>query len=522
MKKIVSSYLNLPLIVEHLDSARYSASHLPIYKYKLLGVIYCSDNHLSYNLLKDYCDNVNQLVADLTDIGLITLTTSDNPGKGKAARTYTVNGRFLSGTPTELTITDKEYSVVMSVVNKNIKRGQEANAPANRISLSVGVDDIPSIITTESVLNPGLNDPSVATRQAELLIDLVTGNFNSNRSRASRCYSTLTELKSCFHKYITIDGASLVGLDQSATYLTILPAIMDSIADKMDMPNVIADSEYGRLRLEIASFRSLISRDIDIYSLIAGMDAVDPEVRASVKSEVNKWLCWSNQGAKAKACPRVDQFFVTRFPLIKKHLDLSYKSFPVAKRLNAIESNIFVKAAKILNTHGFYCLVKHDCLLVKANEIKDAQSVLLLCFVASRVGMNLKISDPCGLVEPGLDVNGIPASLRVIKKARLLDLQVTKRNKWQLPEVDRMPCAWEIKRDAERMIKEEFLPVKKINLKTCRGVSTWELKIKVSGAPYCCRVTDKDQSMSDEDLIMRFSNYLASKNLDFKLVVNRK
>lgn len=85
-----------------------------------------------------------------------------------------------------------------------------------------------------------------------------------------------------------------------------------------------------------------------------------------------------------------------------------------------------------------------------------------------------------------------------------------------------MPCAWEIKRDAERMIKEEFLPVKKINLVMFRGLPTWELRTKAGGVSYCYRVTDKDQSMSDADLLVRFGSYLASKNLDFKLVVNRK
>ena len=70
------------------------------------------------------------------------------------------------------------------------------------------------------------------------------------------------------------------------------------------------------------------------------------------------------------------------------------------------------------------------------------------------------------------------------------------------------------------IIEKEFLPVKKINLAMFRGLPTWELKIKVGGVAYCHRVTDKDQSMSDEDLLIRFGGYLASKNLDFKLIVN--
>lgn len=553
MTTFESKTLNLRKILAKLQSnLRFgeAGNHDSLYVYRLLGAIQAStglsgskfnkDPNSRYGLLpvsvaREYYHDFGTLFEDLAITGVVTLDRTHDK------KTYlTVNPEYLLGygrssnsisefveddeAPqiSSLDLTDVQYNTVNAPMYKSVIRGLKSIAPVNRISLELPDGGLDAIRIAE-----GVNDTTWAS-QLPYLQAILTGNIQSTRRRDKRCYSTITSLSSVFHKYLRIDGCALVEIDQSATYFTILPAIMDKEADFLE--SVPESGKYnetdvelaGLIRDEVVRLRKMISDGVDIYTQISG----DSSKRNEYKRGVCAWICWRCTSGKKTKYPEIDAFFEREFPNIYGRMALLHQNpYSLSSRLNRIESSIFVKASKILNDHGFYCLVKHDCLLVKITDIKDAQAALYCTFAEQRVEMNMKVKDPNGMISPDFNINGRPHQLTpeiitpIIRAERIgSDLFET---------IDQTPNCRDIAKEATKALGRIFPRCAKIRLTTKskgKGKSrlVWEADIMIDKKKWRHVIGFASNQLTDDQLIDLFTAAAQADGLNIKFIVDRE
>lgn len=558
MTTFESKTLNLGKILAKLQSnSRFgeAGNHDSLYVYRLLGAIQASttlsgskpdkDKNpdpryglLPVSVAREYYHDFGTLFEDLAITGVVTIERTHDK------KTYlTVNPEYLigygrsSGSISEfveddeapqissLELTDAQYNIVNAPMYKSVIRGLKSIAPVNRISLELPDGGLDAIRIAE-----GVNDTTWAS-QLPYLQAILTGNIQSTRRRDKRCYSTITSLSSSFHKYLRIDGCSLVEMDQSSTYLTILPALMDKEAEFLG--SAPASGKYneddvelaGLVRDEVTRLRRMISDGVDIYEQIAEY-STKPISRSECKKRVCSWICW-NSPDKRKAFPEVANFFEDRFPNITRRLgSMRHNPYTIPSRLNRIESSIFVKASKILNDHGFYCLVKHDCLLVKITDIKDAQAALYCTFAEQRVEMNMKVKDPNGMISPDFNINGRPHQLTPDMIATPV-VRAERIGSDVFDTIDSAPNCRDIAKEATRALSQLFPRCAKIKLTTkSKGKGktrlVWEANVVIDKKKWRHVIGFASNQLPDDQLIELFTAAARDDGFNIKFIVDRE
>lgn len=558
MTTFESKTLNLRKILAKLQSnPRFgeAGNHDPLYVYRLLGAIQAStelsgskpdkDKNpdprfglLPASIAKEYYDKLKMFHEDLAITGIVTLErTHDKKTYLTVSPEYLIGYGRLSGDISEfvedndndasqissLDLTDAQYNIVNAPMYKAVIRGLKSIAPTNRISLELPEGGLDVIRVAE-----GVNDTTWAS-QLPYLQAILTGNIQSTRRRDKRCYSTITSLSSVFHKYLRIDGCSLIEMDQSSTYLTILPALMDKEAEFLG--SAPASGKYneddvelaGFIRDEVTRLRRMIADGVDIYEQIAEY-STKPISRSECKKRVCSWICW-NSPDKRKAFPEVANFFEDRFPNITRRLaSMRHNPYTIPSRLNRIESSIFVKASKILNDHGFYCLVKHDCLLVKITDIKDAQAALYCTFAEQRVEMNMKIKDPNGMVSPDFNINGRPNQLTIEMVTPLIRAERIGSDVFET--VDPAPNCHDIAKEATKALSQIFPRCAKIRLTTKskgKGKSrlVWEVNVMIDKKKWKHVIGFASNQLADAQLIDLFTAAARADGFNISFMVVR-
>lgn len=558
MHTLESKTLNLGKILAKLQSnPRFGevGHHNPLYVYRLLGAIETSTRlcgskpdkdtnpnprHglLPVSVAREYYEKYTILFEDLAITGVVTLErTHDKNTYLTVNPEYLIGYGRLSGDISEfvednsdapqissLDLTDAQYNTVDAPMYKAVIRGLKSIAPVNRISLELPEGGLDALRIIE-----GLDDASW-TNQLPHLQAILTGEIRSLRRRDKRCYSTITSLSSSFHKYLRIDGCSLVEIDQGSTYFTILPALMDKEADFLESAPESGkynetDVELGRyIREEVVRLRRMILDRVDIYEQIAEY-STKPISRSECKRNVCSWICWKSSDKKKTAYKEVNAFFEENFPNITRRLGLLHQNpYTLPSRLNRIESSIFVKASKILNNHGFYCLVKHDCLLVKITDIKDAQAALYCTFAEQRVEMNMKIKDPNGMISPDFNFNGRPHQLTTEMVTPLIRAERIGSDVFET--VDSIPNCRDIAKEAAKTLSRIFPRCAKIRLTTKskgKGKSrlVWEANVMIDKKKWKHTIGFASNQLTDAQLIDVFTAAARADGLKISFMVVR-
>lgn len=557
MHTLESKTLNLGKILAKLQSnPRFGevGHHNPLYVYRLLGAIDTStrlcgskpDKNpnpryglLPINTAREYHDNFKNLFEDLAVTGVVTLDRTHDK------KTYlVVNPEYLLGygrssnsisefveddeapQTSSLELTDAQYDIVNAPEHKAKLRGLKAIAPIGRISLELPAGGLDALRIIE-----GLDNAKWANQLPHLQA-ILTGNIQSTRRRDKRCYSTITSLSSVFHKYLRIDGCALIEIDQGSTYFTILPALMDKEADFLESAPESGkynetDVELGRyIREEVVRLRRMIADRVDIYEQIAG-HSTKPISRGECKKNVCSWICWKCSPGKKAKYPEVNAFFEENFPNITRRLGLLHQNpYTLPSRLNRTESSIFVKASKILNAHGFYCLVKHDCLLVKITDIKDAQAALYCTFAEQRVEMNLKLKDPNGMVSPDFNINGRPHQLTPDMIATPV-VRAERIGSDVFDTIDSAPNCRDIAKEATRALSRIFPRCAKIKLTSkSKGKGktrlVWEANVVIDKKKWRHVIGFASNQLPDAQLIELFTAAARDDGFNIKFIVDRE
>ena len=392
--KRLTTYIDYEAVSSEFD--KFGLSNLQ--KMRLIGICHAisiknEDNRVEYgskytsaDLLSSYYKDYPSLLDRIKDNDVISFgynhyKNAKGDERTNPVRLATINPKYLIESGITINLKNNDYRHLIEGQIKVSKYGN-THSSNDGISVNCTYDEFREVVP-EYLRN---KHPEKDDYQLELDLAIQwntirkinkTGKINPRKPKDGRCSSRITLLSSPLDKFIFIDGEQTCLFDQHATYLTLLPKVLESRVSKE-----LQDEEFNA---ELAKFRNMILKESNIYEYISKTINVDMLV---IKKEVNKFFC--DPKAKRTYDYKFFEFFQQEFPnLNEKMLLLRNKRGPYSE-FNRIESYIFSGASRELNNIGIKAITKYDALIVKYKDREKALEILEHRFSKANTTMKIK------------------------------------------------------------------------------------------------------------------------------------
>ena len=294
-------------------------------------------------------------------------------------RVAVVNPKYIKECEIELNESDYKHMIINP--RKTSKLGKLHSYNKN-IKIDISKDLFEELVTKHLMMK------HPEKTQEELQADLdsqwrviskinSTGSIQPHMTIKGRCSSRITQISHPCNDFILIEGEETIELDQHATYLTLLPEVLNTrVSDKSD--------EFVK---ELSELRLLIKNTPNLYVHISNCIGVD---MLEIKKEVNKFFCDPKASRTYKY--KFFEFFNSYFPELSKSINyLRCKKGPYSD-FNRLESFIFSGSAKELLNLGIPAITKYDSLIIRIKDLDIAKKILNERFIKARVSNKTKES----------------------------------------------------------------------------------------------------------------------------------
>lgn len=399
--KRLTTYIDYEAVSSEFD--KFGLSNLQ--KMRLIGICHVisiknEDNRVAYgskytsaDLLSSYYKDYSMILDRIEGNDVISFEynhykNAQGDERINPVRLATINPKYLIESGITINLKDNDYRHLIAGQIKVSKYGNNHSSNEG-ISVDCTYDEFREVVPKY------LRNKHPEKDDYQLELDLAiqwntirkinkTGKINPRKPKDGRCSSRITLLSSPLDKFIFIDGEQTCLFDQHATYLTLLPQVLESRVSKE-----LQDEEF---KAELAKFRNMILKESNIYEYISRTINVDMLI---IKKEVNKFFC--DPKAQRTYDYKFFEFFQQEFPnLNEKMLLLRTKRGPYSE-FNRIESYIFSGASRELNKLGIKAITKYDALIVKYKDREKALEILEHRF--SKANTTMKIKTKIGKTE---------------------------------------------------------------------------------------------------------------------------
>ena len=331
------------------------------------------NNHFDFNKEKSFQDasykfsTLNELLTTLQSIGVIKIVNR----KSNEASQYFLNTKYIG--ECSILLKKPEEKLFSELEQKRYDRGTRATTD-KPISITISKQYF-----EDEMISIGKSYETI-DKQWKIIEDInSTGGVSAKGKRNARIYSKFTELSKIVHPFVRIENKQVCEYDQHATYFTLLPNAIKSIFTNLSI------EQYQC----ISNLSSFIINSKNIYEEIYKETFIDIP---TLKEYVNSLICDPSKTIINEKA-QIRKWFNVKFPYCSDLIDMCRQNKRLISKLNKLEHNIFVVAAKTLKRKGIDVLTKHDAIFFMNKDQNIVKSELDKRFVKENVCNKLKFSN---------------------------------------------------------------------------------------------------------------------------------
>lgn len=329
-------------------------------------------NVIFTDTIMDYYDNYEILVNFLSIYNLAVIEKDE-----KGFLHFNLPGQYKGVFERELTA--KELKRKKSIYKKSSDRAARI-LPVSGLSFEYAGQKIDAAFV-EYALRNNKNSKGEAYGEEEIQKAIkIVAKLNGGQKmfakagRRGRLYSDITGLGAVLTDLLVINGKETITLDQHATYLWLLPAVIED--------SVSEDKRPEKLKNELESFKSLLNHIAEtqgnLYSHFATCWNIP---MAEIKQNIITWLCDPNVNNLEGIKKQIDEEFSKMYPAIRAAMkSFSTGANGMSTRAMHLEGKFFNRLCRQVNHYFYRAVTKFDSIIVQDGFQRRAWNKAFILF----------------------------------------------------------------------------------------------------------------------------------------------